>query len=257
MKKKYLLLIGIALALPAAQALAQRAAGPMAGTSGTSYGIEGTAHDFSTQSWELPANHGRNDTCNTCHTPHSSNPDQSIPLWAHQTTTTSFTPFSSPSLQATVGQPTGVSLACLSCHDGTVAVNQAFSSTSGTGSTTGGTPVNIASFSSSYVIGGGGVLTYNHPISFAYNDALVALDPFLNSPEAALPNFIPTQGPGYWNPNWTISQAMLVGGRMECSSCHDVHAQVGNAASGGLLIKVSGVDSAGRGGLLCRTCHIK
>ena len=60
------------------------------------------------------------DVCIFCHTPHHASGDG--PLWNHQMSGASYTPYSSSTLKATVGQPTGSSRLCLSCHDGTVAL---------------------------------------------------------------------------------------------------------------------------------------
>lgn len=269
MKTKYLLLMGLALALLSSRAVAQRTAGPMAGLTGTNFGIEGTAHDFSLPTGTVAWAASRQDACGTCHVAHNSDTSNSIPLWAHATTAQSFTMYSSPTLQATMPtKPGAISLACLSCHDGTVGVNQAFQS----GSTASTLP--ITNWGSQYQIGGGGDLSHNHPISFVYDTALATKDGFLNDPAQGVPSFVDaamvalagTSATGIWDPNgtWTLGRAMLIPVQgqtnewtMECSSCHDVHAQIGHAAAGGLLIKVGGNDTAGRGGMLCRTCHIK
>ncbi|MGZ8899464.1 MAG: hypothetical protein ACXW3Z_05150, partial [Limisphaerales bacterium] len=84
-------------------------------------GIAGSIHDFSTNSaWNT-----RKGVCSACHSAHHTDPNQVAPLWNHATTVAAFTPYTSPTLHATARTPDGVSLACLSCHDGTVAVNQA------------------------------------------------------------------------------------------------------------------------------------
>jgi len=44
---------------------------------------------------------------------------------------------------------------------------------------------------------------------------------------------------------------------VQCSSCHDVHKQVGSAPTSGIMVKISGTDSSARGSLICRNCHIK
>jgi len=54
-------------------------------------------------------------------------------------------------------------------------------------------------------------------------------------------------------------------GNVECSSCHDVHAQIGSAYDPVLnpkLVKINGtaantVNGAETGSLLCRSCHNK
>ncbi|HEX4085551.1 MAG TPA: hypothetical protein VHY22_11605 [Chthoniobacteraceae bacterium] len=278
-----LLLIGMALAMPATRAFAQRTqggsnsglsvgasgtgafTGAMAGLTGTNYGIEGTAHDFSQTSWI-----SRNDVCGTCHVPHAPDQSQIVPLWEHATTTQSFNVFQSAqltSLGITIPQPSGVSLACLSCHDGTLGVNQSFTGITGNG----GVPVPMSSWNNAYVITGtgsssGNDLSHVHPISFNYDTVQAAEPQELNPATGQVPTYIPNQTPGIWSTSWPIGKAVLVGaapngsgGTMECGSCHDVHAQIGAAASGGLLLKIGGVDNSGgnRGSTLCRTCHIK
>src|SRR5512139_3263798 len=62
--------------------------------------------------------------CQPCHTPHNADSTaQGAPLWNHEVTTASFQPYASPTLDASVGQPSGVTKLCLSCHDGTVAID--------------------------------------------------------------------------------------------------------------------------------------
>ncbi|MHB8482534.1 MAG: hypothetical protein ACYDBV_07345 [Nitrospiria bacterium] len=68
------------------------------------------------------------DICVFCHTPHGGRLDVgggAAPLWNRRlSNVTAFTPYDSPNFDKagiTPGQPKGVSLACLSCHDGTIA----------------------------------------------------------------------------------------------------------------------------------------
>ena len=73
------------------------------------------------------------EVCVFCHTPHGANPDApgAAPLWNRQVNISGagYTMYNSPnfdSAPATAGnpgKPQGVSLACLSCHDGTFAVD--------------------------------------------------------------------------------------------------------------------------------------
>ena len=238
MKKLNLLLIGLALVLPTAA----RAT------------VIGSAHDFSTNSWNT-----RKSVCSPCHQAHDSDYTLGVPLWNHATTTASFQTYVSPKGLVTVGQPNGTALACLSCHDGTVAINQY-------GGVTNGAPV--------YITGGaliGTDLRGNHPISFTYNTALansVLLQGTLNDPSAYTigtvevnnGNVAPVPSSGWAGSSLTgqtIDQALLVGGKMQCTSCHDPHKQVGSSPTSGIMLKISGSDSTGRGDLICRTCHLK
>ena len=62
----------------------------------------------------------QDEICVFCHTPHNARPD--IPyLWNRQDPAGPYIPYYSSTLKASVGQPTGTSRLCLSCHDGTIA----------------------------------------------------------------------------------------------------------------------------------------
>jgi len=243
MKRLNLLLIGAALALPA---LSQAA---------TQGGIEGSVHDFSGQTtWNSRAG-----VCSPCHAAHHTDPAQIVPLWVHATSRQTFTMYDSPSMDATVSTsgPKGASLACLSCHDGVTAINASISATNPT------TPVLI---DPSAAIGTD--LHTTHPISFTYDASLAAADGGLENPDTyrigdPKANLsiktppVPVSWSGISLTGKTISDAMLTGGQMECSSCHDVHKLKGSSPTSGILAKISGNDSDGRGSTLCRTCHIK
>jgi len=240
MKKLNLVLIGAALALPT---LAQAT-------------IIGSPHDLSQATWNT-----RKGVCSPCHAAHNTDPAQLVPLWNHATTTAAFTPYTSPTMQATSlwtgGRPTGTALACLSCHDGTVAINNY------SGAIQGGTAV--------YIEPGGQIgpdLHTTHPISIVYNAALATSDGGLNNPDTyKIGDPVPTAGttppvPATWSgtslTGKTLNQALLGNNHeVQCSSCHDVHKDVGSAPSSGIMIKISGSDTSGRGSLICRNCHLK
>ena len=173
--------------------------------------ITGTPHDFSGRGW------GSSEICVFCHAPHNTNTTVSgAPLWNHAVTTQTFTMYSSSTLNATMAaQPAGVSKLCLSCHDGVTAIDSF------------GTRVGTQTMSGSENIGTN--LGNDHPIGFAYNAALVGLDPGLKSPPAGLPR--------YGASNDTL----------ECATCHNVH----NNALGGFL-RATNAASA-----LCLQCHNK
>ena len=79
--------------------------------------ITGSYHDFSGNSWS------GGQICVVCHTPHSGDTSGDAPLWNHETTTATFTMYSSSTMNATASSPGGRSKLCLSCHDGTVALD--------------------------------------------------------------------------------------------------------------------------------------
>ena len=119
------------------------------GTSLALADIAGSAHDFSLESWST------NDICGPCHTPHNS-VSGGAPLWNHTNTTYStWTMYDNTNGTQNSTVPAAnalgaVSKACLSCHDGTTAVDSF-------GGATGADM--IGAFGSSLTIGAGGILT--------------------------------------------------------------------------------------------------
>ena len=193
--------------------------------------IVGSEHDFSTAG----AFNDGGEICVACHTTHTADTTVSLaPLWNHEVSVLDFTStlYSSATLTATdVSNPTGISRLCLSCHDGTVALDSF-------GGATGATFIDAAFNVNDGVFG----LSNDHPISFTYNDALAGTDGGLRTPTDSTSNVI---GGSF------IANDLLFGAtndQLECASCHDVHNSSGNTA---LLV----VDNAGSA--LCLTCHSK
>lgn len=184
--------------------------------------IEGSAHDFS-------AVDPSQQICIFCHTTHRA--DTSVvdaPLWNHAVTNRTYQLYNSPTLDATVSQPSGASRLCLSCHDGTVAVDSY------------GGRAGVIFLGGRLAIGAD-ELTNDHPVSFLYDDALAAADGELHRPSAT------PSGLGS-----TIDDDLLFNGRLECSSCHDVHNGAAAEAVGQKLLVITQVGSQ-----LCLTCHDK
>jgi len=182
--------------------------------------ITGSSHDFSSRGWNP-----NGEICQPCHTPHDADTTVAgAPLWNHEVTAQTFTLYSSPTFEGstTIGQPSGTSKLCLSCHDGTVALDNFGGFAGGTSFI--GDPL-------------GTDLSSSHPISFAYDAALVAADGGLVDP---------TTGPS--GLGGTIDDDLLSAGKVECSSCHNVHNESG---ADPLLVK------SNAGSQLCLTCHDK
>ena len=176
--------------------------------------------------------------CAVCHTPHGADTSVSeAPLWNHTVTTATYETYASASLDAIPGQPNGVSKLCLSCHDGTVAVDS-FDGKTGT-----------------WTIGFGNIgtdLTRHHPISFAYDGALATVDGQLHDPEST------PSGLG-----GTIDNDLLRQGQMECTSCHDVHISRNDSGCSGChfvhgnTTETLSLRKSNAGSALCLTCHDK
>ena len=208
-------------------------------TSGAAWAgvIAGTAHDFSIQGYS------GGQICIACHTPHGGNTTVTdAPLWNHAVTTASYTLYSSSTLNAgPLAQPSGVSKLCLSCHDGTVAVDS-FGGAAGTNFVTGIGAVGSAAQ---------GSLANDHPIGFTYDAALATLDGSLHNTT----NSVTIGTGGTRTRTGTIASLLLFNGRLECASCHDVHNTftASNGVGGGApLLRVSKAGSA-----ICLTCHNK
>lgn len=184
--------------------------------------ILGSPHDFSglESSQRL---------CVFCHTTH--NADTSVidaPLWNHDVTTQNYTLYNSATLDSAPSQPDGVSRLCLSCHDGTIAVDSY------------GGNAGVIFLGGDEAVGADG-LANDHPVSFIYDDSLANQDGGLFSPSSA-----PSSLGG------TISQDLLFNNRLECASCHDVHNGGAAASVDDELLVISLVQSQ-----LCLTCHDK
>lgn len=189
--------------------------------------IVGSAHDFTSQTWS------GGQICVACHAPHNTTTTVTeAPLWNHALSTAVYTLYSTSTMQAVAGQPGGVSKLCLSCHDGTVAVNS-FGGVTGTTFLTGGDNLGIN-------------LSNDHPIGITYDAALVTADGALNAITTPV-----TIGVGGTKTRvGTIASNMLYAGKVECASCHDVHNTF--TTTTGKLLKVTSTASA-----ICTTCHSK
>lgn len=186
---------------------------------GVAFGqIANSDHDFSGQGW------GTTEICEPCHTPHNSDLTVSdAPLWNHEVTVATFQIYTSTTLDATVNQPSSNSRLCLSCHDGTVALDS-FGGRTGTN-----------------FIGGSALigtdLRNDHPVTFDYTTALATLDGGLFDPSTKITAL-----------GGTIDDDLLFNGSLECASCHDAHNGYGNPN----LLLIDNDASA-----FCLTCHDK
>jgi len=161
------------------------------------------------------------EVCVFCHTPHNASP--AAPLW-NQTLSSGVTyqPYTSTTLQAAVGLPTGSSKLCLSCHDGTVALGStamqgriALQGVNAAGQLTGASVI-------------GPNLTTSHPVSFVPLPASDLVTP-------------PPGGPVRLDET----------GQIQCRTCHDPHQMDTDTTTKKFLV----VNNAASG--LCLTCHNK
>lgn len=89
--------------------------------------IVGSKHDLSVSGpgGKFTFASGATEICVFCHTPHGADITAVSPLWNRVATGAAYTAYVSPtgSLSGTVTMASSPSLVCLSCHDGTVAMN--------------------------------------------------------------------------------------------------------------------------------------
>ncbi len=161
--------------------------------------------------------------CIFCHGVHGVAPE--TPLWNRNSAGAVYTPYSSTTLKANVGQPTGSSALCLSCHDGTVAMGRLRNRK---------TEARMLSNSARTANGRwnlGTDLSDDHPISFTYDSGLAnrsngeLRDPVTLRPEVKLDRKL----------------------QLQCTSCHDPH----DNTYGHFLVMDNHMSS------LCVTCHSK
>jgi len=196
-------------------------------------------------------------TCVFCHTPHMGG--VTVPLWNRNTTTSTYQVYASSTMDATA--PTsaaiqsGISGACLSCHDGSIAIDvlanlagvahaasvaftrqataKATYGASGTG--TG----NIMNGGSPFL---GTDLRNDHPITVMYETSRAATPAeFVTQAIAGTKVTVGTTTP---LPLFGASTATAT---VECATCHDPHNN-----SRGLFLRRSNAASG-----LCLTCHVK
>ncbi|MFH7325806.1 cytochrome C [Desulfurivibrio sp. C05AmB] len=215
---------------------------------GNGQGIKGSKHDFSGEDWNNGGLEYGGEVCRVCHAPHDrglelwQGSDSGL-LWNHSVSTAEYSMYSSASLAGTIeDQPIGRSKLCLSCHDGTVALD-AFDGRQGDIDTV---------LTGRFVIGAlkdGAKLDLrgHHPVSVQYVDnTKIGMAGGLHDPADKT-----------WYDHSPVSQ-YLEFGRVECHSCHDVHNRVSVPNTVVLRAGIrTGQGGAQHASLLCLTCHNK
>ena len=192
-------------------------------------GIRGSKHNLSTAAGGALGASGSQEMCVFCHTPHTAGKEAA--LWNRFASQATYIPYRSSTTKATIGQPTGASKMCLSCHDGTVA-NDSFAN--------GGVlQTGTHYMTSTNLVGASGTLTSDHPIAFTYNGALATADGHLNTPVSSSYVDAAHQLPLYNNPSPGVASSL------ECATCHSVHDN-----TYGKFLRMNNAGSA-----MCRTCH--
>ena len=223
--------------------------------------------------------------CVFCHTPHGADIDAPVPLWNKVLGTGETPPFTrysnlaTPSFDSAEAPVGSVSLACLSCHDGTQAMDVVINGPGSGNYNPGGSeidPVAIGVMTGSPVPMLGQDLSNDHPISMQYGGGGVSVsthpgegtftgtlgDPDFVAPEKALLN-----GQPIWWVNSNVGTVarektdMLLYTRndlgvqepfVECGSCHDPHNSSSQGVGSVAFLRTSNAASA-----VCVACHTK
>lgn len=189
--------------------------------------------------------------CVFCHAPHNARRENiPAPLWSHELPSVEkeYTMYKSSTFDTLVNvkptKPTGASRLCLSCHDGSIALNRYSGQCSSGDSYLISRCQELGAYSGPAIymptdirptwnpnVGGatGSDLFDDHPISFAYT-ATMAIQGQLVHP-ASLPPQI----------------RLEMGATLQCTSCHDPH----NNEFGSFLV----INNNQSGSPLCMACH--
>ncbi len=215
---------------------------------------------------------GSPEICVFCHTPHASNSNVNAPLWNKAVSSSTLTTYSQTNSSTMDGSVTtgGVSLACLSCHDGTQSMDVLINIPGSGGLSAGTRAYGGAGYTWSATADGkivqtsianlGVDLTNDHPIQVPYCGGGMTLsggvgvltncaDADFNAPVTITDSIAYFDGNS--NSKRDKADIQLYSRNsdyfVECGSCHDPH-----NTSNGTFLRKSNAASA-----VCLTCHNK
>jgi len=265
-------------------------------------GIANTRHNLSTTgaAANVRASTGTEEICVFCHTPHAAEgASAGVPLWNKTLPGTSYTSYStlnSSTIDGTFTTVGSISLACLSCHDGTQAMDNivnapGYGGYDGTGGGVNGLGYTWASGSIAGRVSVDGLMTNaattlsmlsndlsnDHPIGIQYcgggpnatTPAGACRDRDFVAPQNATINsnlvwYVDTAGGTAATRERTdmVLYTRDFGGTnapsVECASCHDPHVESGTTSGGtGPAAGASFLRIANTGSAVCLACHVK
>lgn len=237
-------------------------------------GIANTKHNLGSSGTGPNHTTGTGEICVFCHTPHGSDTGAAVPLWnrniSSPPTYTTYDQLGTSTIDAAFNATKvgGVSLACLSCHDGTQAFDSLLNdpgsgatNTSFSGGTwTGASQMNSTTNSMANL---GTDLRNDHPIGIQFAGAgpvgATASDPDFATAVKVTKNsvdlwYVDMDSDGKREATDIILYNRdSMEGMVECASCHDPHVEAKGAA--GEQVSFLRVSQAGSG--LCLACHTK
>jgi len=250
-------------------------------------GIKNTKHNLGSSQTNTTFNRtsGTDEICVFCHTPHAANLSVTAPLWNKNLPSTTYTTYEATSTMSAIRLSAGsVSLGCLSCHDGSQAMDNIINAPGSGGFSSDGGGVNglgwtwTAGNASSAGVDTNGIMTSNtvamlndgsnslkndHPIGIQYCGGGISTtsgtctDTDFNSPKTSTFNNLQVWWVDTGTANSTREKTDMIlytrdfgsggtGPSVECASCHDPHSE--NTT----FLRVSNSASG-----VCLACHTK
>ena len=239
-------------------------------------GVVGSPHDLT----GVPAS-GTDQVCVYCHTPHGADSSANVPLWNKvlndPANYTQYSSLTTPTFDATEAPIGSVSIACLSCHDGTQAVDVVINAPGSGGYNSAGSQIgSLGPLTNSPVPMLTTDLTDDHPISIPYaaggplsTDADGIYAGALGDPDFVPPNKDTVNSNAVWwvdsaagTPNVREKTDMILYTRtdlnpagepfVECGSCHDPHNDETASINQVAFLRVDNAASQ-----VCTACHTK
>jgi hypothetical protein len=257
----------------------------LAGVSVQAQGVVGSQHDLTSGGSGQGGTTATDQVCVFCHTPHGADTTAPAPLWNKVlgdggARFTRYSTLNTPSFDSAEAPVGSVSLACLSCHDGTQAMDVVLNSPGSDGYVATGAPIDgtMGPMVDTPVPVLGEDLSNDHPISMQYGGGgPLASDtdgPFagtLGDPDFTPPVKETINGaPIWWVDSaggtdnvreksdmllYTRDETAVAGGPqpfVECGSCHDPHNSSTQTTSQVAFLRTTNAASA-----VCTACHIK
>ncbi len=251
-------------------------------------GISVTKHNLGSTGTGTNTFDGTQAICVFCHTPHGADNSASVPLWnrvlSSSSSYTTYDSLGTTSLDGAIAPVGSVSIACLSCHDGTQAMNvminapgsggydPAGSALAGTWTGPAGTasPVGSLNYATASIVNIGTDLSNDHPVGIQYGgggatsaDADGAFGGTLADPDFIAPYKATINTKAVW---WVDTASGTDGIRektdmqlytradlgatepfVECASCHNPH-----TSDNPTFLRIANTGSA-----VCLACHTK
>ena len=251
-------------------------------------GISVTKHNLGSTGTGTNTFDGTQAICVFCHTPHGADTSASVPLWNRVLSSSgSYTTYDSlgtTSLDGEVAPVGSVSIACLSCHDGTQAMNVMINAPGSggydpagaalagtwTGPASTASPVGSLSYATASIVNIGTDLSNDHPVGIQYGgggatsaDADGSFGGTLADPDFIGPYKATINAKAVW---WVDTTVGTTGIRektdmqlytradlgatepfVECASCHNPH-----TSDNPTFLRIANTGSA-----VCLACHTK